>query len=106
MEVRVLPGALKAMKIDKVLVEKVAKIARLKLSASETERFVKDFKEILAAFSKLDEVNTKNIKPTLQPVLVKPTYRGDTTSKCLTQSVALVNTKHKSKGYFRGPSST
>jgi len=94
------------MEINIALVEKVAKIARLELSASEKEKFVKDFKEILTAFSKLDKVDTRNTKPTLQPVPAKPAYRDDVLSKCLTQSAALANTKHKSKGYFRGPSST
>ena len=104
LEVRALPQAL--MKIDKKLVEKVAKIARLELSESEKEKFVKDFKEILAAFSTLNEVNTKNTTLTLQPVQVKPAYRDDVSKKGLTQSEALANTKHKARGYFRGPSST
>lgn len=94
------------MKIDKKLVEKVAKIARLELSEREKEKFVKDFKEILAAFFTLNKVDTKNTKPTLQPVQVKPLYAGDVSKKCLTQSEALANTKHKARGYFRGPSST
>lgn len=93
------------MKIDKELVEKVARIARLSLSDKEKETFVEDFKEILAAFSKLDEVDTSKISPTLQPIEVPASYLHDVPGKCLSQSEALANTKHKAEGYFKGPSS-
>ncbi len=91
------------MKIDKELVEKVAKIARLNLSDEEKEKFAKDFKEILAAFSKLDKVDTSKTSPTLQPVRIEASYLHDVPGECLSQSEALANTKHKEGGYFKGP---
>lgn len=93
------------MKIDKQLVEKVAKVARLNLSDSEKEKFVENFKEILSAFSKLDEVDTSKTAPTLQPVQILSSFLHDVPKKSLTQKEALANTKHKTEGYFRGPSS-
>ena len=39
------------MKIDKELIENVAKLARLELTDKEKELFVKDFKDILDSFS-------------------------------------------------------
>lgn len=93
------------MKIDKQLVEKVAKIARLDLNEAEKGKFTKDFQEILAAFSKLDKVDVSETTPTLQPVEIKAVSRDDISKKCLTQIEALANTKHESKGYFKGPSS-
>lgn len=94
------------MKVDKKLVEKVAKVARLNLSEREKKEFVKDFKEILDAFSELDEVNTKRVAATLHPVKIEESYLPDKVQKSLTQKQALANTSHKKKGYFKGPSST
>ena len=44
------------MKIDKELVKKVAKLARLNLTEKEASKFADDFKEILHDFSKLKKM--------------------------------------------------
>ena len=48
------------MKIDKELIEKVAKISRLNLSEKDKEGFIKDFKDILEMFSQINKINTNN----------------------------------------------
>ena len=85
------------MKVDKELIDNVATVARLKLSEKEKENFVKEFKEILTAFSTIDKVDTKNIKSSFQPV------EEDEVEESLSQEKALENTKHKKDGYFKGP---
>jgi aspartyl-tRNA(Asn)/glutamyl-tRNA(Gln) amidotransferase subunit C len=91
------------MKIDKELITKVAKNARLNLSAKEVNDFIKDFNDILSNFSVLDEVKTDNVKPSFQPIPVKNVFREDKVGKCFTQDEALSNTKHSKDGYFKGP---
>ena len=89
--------------INKELVEHVAEVARLNLSEKEKKQFVKELKEILGSFSKLDEVDTKGIDISLQPVELKDMLREDKEEECLNQKEALSLTENKKDGYFKGP---
>ncbi len=91
------------MNIDKDLIKKVAKNARLNLTESEIKEFLPQLKEILNSFSVINDVNTDNIKPSFQPIEIKNVYREDKIEKSLTQQEALANTKHKKDGFFKGP---
>jgi aspartyl-tRNA(Asn)/glutamyl-tRNA(Gln) amidotransferase subunit C len=91
------------MKVDKELIEKVASVARLKLTESEIKKFMPQMRDILDAFSKIDKVNTDKTKPSFQPVEMKNSLRKDKKGKCLSQEEALSNTEHKKDGYFKGP---
>ena len=91
------------MKVDRELINHVAGLARLKLTDSEINKFLPQLKEILDAFSKLDEVNTDNAKPSFQPVELKNFMREDKVEPCLSQEKALGNSSHKKDGYFKGP---
>lgn len=91
------------MKIDKELILKVAKNARLNLTDSEIEEFLPQLKEILEAFSKLGELETNNVKPSFQPLELKNVTREDKIEPCLTQAEALENSPYKENGYFKGP---
>lgn len=91
------------MKIDKKLIEHVAGLARLKLTEKEIKKFLPQLKEVLGSFSKLDEVNTKDIKEQIQPIELKNVMREDKEEKCLSQEEALSQTELKKDGYFKGP---
>ena len=91
------------MKIDKELVEKIAKNARLKLTESEIKEFLPQLKEIIEYFAVIEKAPTKNLSPSFHPIEIKNVTREDITKKCLTQQEALQNTKHKQDGYFKGP---
>lgn len=91
------------MKPDKKLIEHVAKLARLKLTEKEIKKFLPQLKEILEAFSKLDEVNTKDVNELIQPIELKNVTREDNVEKSLSQEKALSQTKLKKDGYFKGP---
>lgn len=91
------------MKVDKELILKVAKNARVNLSAKEVNEFVPQFKDILTYFSVLDEVDVKDVKPSFQPITVKNVFREDRVGKCLSQDEALSNANHKKDGFFKGP---
>ena len=57
--------------INKELVERIANNAKLNLTDKEKDRFSNELKEIIDAFSKLDEVDTKDVGISLQPVELK-----------------------------------
>ena len=91
------------MKVDKELIENVARVARLKLTSKEIEKFLPQLKEILNAFSELDKVDTRGVEPSFQPVEIKNVMRSDEPGVCIDQEKALENTSHKKDGYFKGP---
>jgi aspartyl-tRNA(Asn)/glutamyl-tRNA(Gln) amidotransferase subunit C len=91
------------MKVDKDLIKHVAEVARLNLTEKEIEEFLPQLKEILSAFSEIQEVNTENIKPSFHPIEIKNSEREDIPKEPLSNEIALKNTKHKKDGYIKGP---
>ena len=89
------------LKIDKELVKRIAANARLKLSEEEMEKFTHQLENILVAFKSLDEVDTKDVKPSFHPQEISDVYREDKAGKF--EWDPLGNTKHKEKKYFKGP---
>ena len=89
--------------INKELVERIANNAKLNLTDKEKDRFSNELKEIIDAFSKLDEVDTKDVDISLQPVELKNSLREDKAKECLSQEEALSLTEHRKDGYFKGP---
>lgn len=91
------------MNIDKALIEHVASLAKLKLSKEEIDTFTPQLKEIIEIFSSLNEIDTKNVEPSFQPVELRNAFRKDIPRKCLSQEDALSQTILKKDGYFKGP---
>ncbi|HLG24349.1 MAG TPA: Asp-tRNA(Asn)/Glu-tRNA(Gln) amidotransferase subunit GatC [Candidatus Nanoarchaeia archaeon] len=91
------------MEVNREVLEHAAKVARLKLTEEEVRKFLPQMKELLEFFSKLKEVNTDNVNPSFQPVLLRNVMRDDTAKACLSQEDALMLTLHKKDGYFKGP---
>ncbi len=91
------------MKIDKELIEKVSKLAKLRLNESEKEKYSKDFKEILDAFAILDKIDIKSVKSSFIPIEEKNILREDNVKKSIGQKEALKFTKHQENGFFIGP---
>lgn len=91
------------MEVNKELILKVAKNARLRLTENEVKEFLPQFKEILNAFSELDKVNTNNTKPSFQPINIRNAIREDSPKECVKTDEILKNTKHKKDSYFLGP---
>ena len=91
------------MKVDKELILKVARNARLNLTEKEIEEFLPQLKDILDNFEKIKNVDTKDVKEIFHPIEIKNNFREDVVEKSLSQDEALSNTKHKKDGYFKGP---
>lgn len=82
-------------------VRKVAKLARLELSDDEAKRFSRELDDVIKAFDALNVAEDE--EPSFRPVDVSDVMRPDAAGKCLTREEALSNTKHKEKGFFKGP---
>ncbi len=91
------------VKVDRELLLRVAANARLNLTEAEIKKFLPQMQDILAAFSKLDELDVSKQEPSFQPLPIKNVFREDKVGKCLSQEEALFNTTHKKDGYFKGP---
>ena len=91
------------MDINKELIENISRNARLKLTEKEAEKFSHELKDVLEAFSKLQEVNTDKIEASFHPIKIVNRFREDKTGECLKQEDALKNAHHKKDGYFVAP---
>ncbi len=91
------------MELDKELIQKVAKNARLELTDSEIKKFLPQLKEILDVFFKLNKVDTENVSPSFQPIEVKNVFRDDVVEESLDEDEVFLNVKNKENGYFKGP---
>lgn len=88
------------MKID---IEYVAKLARIRLTKAEKERFTKDLADILAYVEKLNQLNTKTTPPTSHVLPIQNVFREDKVCPSLPKDVALANAPQKEKDLFRVP---
>ena len=89
-------------KISLETVRHVAKLARLELAEREVKRFQKELDDILVAFRDLDKAKPR-CQASFQPLPIKDITREDQAEESLSQETALANTKHKEKGFFKGP---
>jgi aspartyl-tRNA(Asn)/glutamyl-tRNA(Gln) amidotransferase subunit C len=91
--------------IDKKIVKHVAKLSKIEITEEQIEKFSKEISDVLDAFSLLKEIDTKNIKPSFQPIEIKNIVRDDIPEGCLTQDEALANSEQKEDKFFKGPRS-
>ena len=87
-------------KIDKKLIEHISAVARLNLTESEKELYLKQLSDVLDAFKQIDSIET-NEAPAFHSVPVENIWREDKVKS--TAWEPLGNAKHKEKGYFKGP---
>ncbi|HLK38286.1 MAG TPA: Asp-tRNA(Asn)/Glu-tRNA(Gln) amidotransferase subunit GatC [Polyangiaceae bacterium] len=75
--------------VDRSLVEHVARLASLSLSAAELDRLAKDVARIVEYFEQLDALDTRDVPPTAHVRLDRAAWRADETAACLTRDEAL-----------------
>ena len=84
-------------------VEKIAFLARLKLSDTEKDSMTKQLNIILEYMNKLNEVDTSNVEPLSHPFDLINVYREDERKKSLPVDKALQNAPDRSGCYFKVP---
>ena len=91
------------MKLDTNTINKIAKLARIRLSDEEANEFLKDMNSILNWVDQLNEVNTDTTEPLTNissSVLLK---RDDRAKDVNSSDEILKNSPDKLEGYFVVP---
>jgi aspartyl-tRNA(Asn)/glutamyl-tRNA(Gln) amidotransferase subunit C len=90
--------------IDKKLVKHVAFLSRLELDEKESELYSKQLASILSYISKLNEIDTRDVRPTSHPLTtLKNVFRRDTLKKSLDVEAVLKNAPSKEGDFFKVP---
>ena len=91
------------MKITRREVEHVARLARLGLSDEEMERMRAQLAAILTYIDKLNQLDTREVKPTSHVIPMTNVLREDVVSPSLSQDQALANAPDRHEVFFRVP---
>lgn len=86
-------------------VSHVARLAGLKLSEGEIEKYTKELSEVVGYVSELAEVDTSLVQPTSQTTGLENVYRNDEPKgeNCLASWEALSGSEKVYNGYFEVP---
>lgn len=91
------------MSISKETVQKLAQLSRLELSDEVQTKMQEDLGDILSWVEKLEEVDTRNVRP-LTNVNEEPVHmRDDTADNYFSDQEALNNAPQKDDNYFVVP---
>ncbi len=91
------------MKISRAEVEHVAKLARLKLSEEELEKFTHQLGAILEYMDKLNELDTSEVEPTSHVLPLKNVFREDEVRVEEPRPDYLTIAPEASHGHFKVP---
>ena len=91
------------MKITRVEVEHVARLARLKLTEEELDTFTEQMDGILSYVDKLNELDTEGIVPTSHAVPMENAFREDEAREGIGVASAVANAPLAADGFFRVP---
>lgn len=88
------------MKLSKVQIEHVAKLANLTLSEKEEEIYSEQLSKILDYIDQLSKVNTDKVEPTFNVTGKVNVLREDEAGPVLSQDLALSNAPKQDRGFF------
>jgi aspartyl-tRNA(Asn)/glutamyl-tRNA(Gln) amidotransferase subunit C len=91
------------MAIDREQLLHVAHLARLELRDDEVERLGAQLNDILAAVSKVSELDLADVPPTSHPHDVVNVWAADEPAPCLSVEDALANAPDRDGDMFRVP---
>lgn len=89
--------------ITKDIVEKIARLARLKLTDAEVDKFGPQLDGILKWMAQLDEVNTDNVAPLANVVNTPLKLRKDEVTDGDCADKVLANAPEETQGFFVVP---
>ena len=91
--------------ITGVVVQKVAKLAKLTITPKQQEKFAQQLSSVIGYVSKIQELDTARVPETSQVTGSKNVFREDVVEngRMLTQEEALSNAKNTHNGYFVVP---
>ena len=89
--------------IERDEVMRVARLARLELSEDEADRLRGELSDILAAVSKVSELDLADVPATSHPLEVVNVWDEDEPRDCLPVDDALANAPEREGGFFKVP---
>ena len=89
--------------ISRELFLHAARLARLELRDDELERLEGQLSDILAAVSKVAELDLSDVQPTSHPLDVVNVWEADEPRPCLPVEEALANAPQREGNYFKVP---
>jgi aspartyl-tRNA(Asn)/glutamyl-tRNA(Gln) amidotransferase subunit C len=89
--------------IDRDQLLHVARLARLELRDDEVDRLGAQLNDILAAVSKVSELDLSDVPPTSHPLDVVNVWGADEPHACLTVEEALANAPEREGSFFKVP---
>lgn len=90
-------------KISQDLVASLSKLAKIKLSEKELERYAKDLSSVVGYMDEIKKLNVEDIPETARVSDEGNILREDLVKESLNQSQALKNSKNTHDGYFLVP---
>lgn len=91
------------MQVNKELISRLEKLARLQLPETERAKFAEDLTRILEMVDKLRELDTAGVEPLSYPTEPATGWREDQLGAQLTQAEALKNAPQQDGQFFRVP---
>jgi aspartyl-tRNA(Asn)/glutamyl-tRNA(Gln) amidotransferase subunit C len=91
------------MKIDTKLVDHLAKLARLKLNPSESEKMTAELTKILEYVEQLNKLDVAKVEPLVHAFEQHNVLRVDENKPSLPKDKVLANAPDKDKGFFKVP---
>jgi aspartyl-tRNA(Asn)/glutamyl-tRNA(Gln) amidotransferase subunit C len=91
------------MAVTKKDIEKIAELSMLEFTDSELESYTKEMNKILDYVEKLNELDTKRVKPLSHPIENENVFRDDKLKKSVSQEEALKNAPDRTTEHFKVP---
>ena len=91
------------MSIDTKTVEKIARLARIKVNDTEKEKYANELNNIMQWIEQLQDVNTDGVEPLTSVVDMKLHQRKDEVTDGNIQEKILANAPETTEGFFVVP---
>jgi aspartyl-tRNA(Asn)/glutamyl-tRNA(Gln) amidotransferase subunit C len=91
------------IKLDKLIIQKVANLSRIDLNENETERLSEELSKIINFFQKISEINTSKIEPLSTPFENENFLREDIVHNEFTPEEMVENAPSRQGSLFKVP---
>jgi len=91
------------MKLDEKMVDKIAKLSKLKFNDEEKSTIINDMNKMLEFVDQLKELNTDHVEPLIHMSDEVNVLREDEIVETISQQDALKNAPSKDSTYFKIP---
>ena len=91
------------MSLGKPEVQRVARLARLRLAESDVERLAAQFGDILGYMERLGAIDTSAVEPMYSPVALEQRLRPDEAARTCTREDVLANAAEQDGQFYVVP---